>query len=93
MPVDLTERQSDYLGFIRQYIDENLSAPQLSEIANNFDVKPTSAHKMLETLEKKGYITFNRDSYSGFYIRCFDQIGTNEIPSEIVISGKIDRGL
>ena len=91
MPDDLTKRQSEYLEFIRWYIAEYQCAPQLNDIAKRFDVNATSAHAMLTTLEEKGYLYFDRDDHTGFYLRLFEKIGTNASASEIVISGKLDR--
>ena len=53
MPQDLTDRQQEYLDFIRDYIQENESAPRLDEIAKHFGVTSPTAHKALETLQEK----------------------------------------
>jgi SOS-response transcriptional repressor LexA len=91
MPHALTERQKEYLEFIRNYILENESSPRLDEIANHFSVKAPTAHKVLKVLQSKGYLYFGRDSISGFFIRLIERAGSAETIIEIAIAGKIDH--
>ena len=91
MPHSLTDRQRAYLDFISEFIRVNASSPRLDDIANHFKVKPPSAHKMLEVLQKKGFLLFGRDSNSGFYIRLVERAGTAEAVTEIFILGKVDK--
>lgn len=91
MPHSLTDRQRAYLDFISEFIAANERSPKLNDIANHFKVKPPSAHKMLETLQKKGFLLFGRDSHSGFFIRLVERAGTAEIVTEVNIVGKIDK--
>ena len=67
MPHALTERQKEYLEFIREYIRENEMSPGLDEIARHFSVKPPTAHKILEALQTKGFVYFIRSSEAGFF--------------------------
>ena len=90
MPHSLTERQKECLEFIRQYIQENESSPRLDEIADHFRIKPPTAHKVLEALQRKGCLYFNRDNTSGFFIRLIERAGTIETVMDIVLAGKID---
>ena len=60
MPHALTKRQKEYLEFIRNYIRENESSPRLEEIAEHFGVKAPTAHKILQSLQSKGYLYFVR---------------------------------
>ena len=91
MPHSLTERQKEYLEFIRNYIRENETSPRLEEIASYFGVKAPTAHKTLEALQSKGYLYFGRDSISGFFIRLIERAGSAETVIEIPITGKVNR--
>lgn len=91
MPHALTDRQREYLEFIRTFIQENESAPRLDQIANQFGVTSPTAHKMLDALHQKGYLYFARDSRSGFYIRLIERAGTAELVTEVMIAGKVDK--
>jgi len=91
MPHALTDRQLEYLRFLREYIKKNELSPRLEEIADHFGVKPPTAHKILEALHNKGYIYFARDSVSGFFIRLIERAGTAETIMEVVIAGKVNR--
>ena len=91
MPYALTDRQKEYLEFIRNYIRENESSPRLEEIADHFGVKPPTAHKVLRTLETKGYLYFRRDSLTGFFIRLIERAGSPESVVEVPVVGKLDR--
>ncbi|MBN1536909.1 MAG: helix-turn-helix domain-containing protein [Anaerolineales bacterium] len=86
-----SDLRSEYLKFIRKYIDDNHCAPRLEEIAQYFNVTKPTAHKMLSSLMKEGQLVFNRDDYSGFYIRQIEKVGTTAYLTEIVIAGGIDR--
>jgi len=90
MPHALTDRQKECLEFIRGYIAENESSPRLEEIASYLGVTLPTAHKLLEALQKKGYLYFGRDSISGFFIRLIDRAGSAETMVEIALAGKID---
>jgi SOS-response transcriptional repressor LexA len=90
MPQDLTDRQQEYFDFIRDYIQENESAPRLDEIAGHFGVSSPTAHKALDTLQDKGYLYFGRDSYTGFYIRLFEFEDTFSGVTEIHFLGDVD---
>jgi SOS-response transcriptional repressor LexA len=90
VPHALTERQKEYLHFIREYIRENESSPRLEEIADYFGVQPPTAHKILEALHNKGYLYFARDPISGFFIRLIERAGTAEVVFEVAIAGKVN---
>jgi len=91
MPHALTDRQRNYLEFIRLFIKENESSPRLEEIANHFSVKSPTAHKTLKALQRSGFLYFGRDSVSGFYIRLIERAGAIETVIEIPIAGKANR--
>jgi len=77
MPHALTERQKEYLEFIRGYVKKNESSP--------------TAHKTLKALMRAGYLYFGRDSVSGFFIRLIERAGTTERVIEINTVGKVNR--
>lgn len=91
MPHALTDRQREYLEFIRNFVAKNESSPRLDEIANHFNVAAPTVHKMLEALQAKGFLYFGRDSLSGFFIRLIERAGSPETVVEIAISGKINE--
>ncbi|MBN1536908.1 MAG: hypothetical protein JW908_09270 [Anaerolineales bacterium] len=90
MPHALSERQKEYLNFIREYIRANEMSPGLDEIARHFDVKSPTAHKILEALQAKGFIYFVRSSEAGFYIRLVERAGMHEVVMPVPIFGKVD---
>ena len=53
-------------------------------------LKAPTAHKILETLQTKGFLYFNRDKASGFFIRLIERAGSAETMVEIGVTGKID---
>lgn len=91
MPHALTKRQKEYLEYIKDYITKNESSPRLEEIADHFEVTPPSVHKMLEKLQRKGFIHFGRDRLSGFFIRLYERAGSAELVMEVPIHGKLNR--
>lgn len=87
----LTERQKEYFDFIRNYIQENESAPRLDEIAKHFGVTSPTVHKALHTLQDKGQLYSARDRVTGFYIRVPERIETAAPFFEINLIGKVNR--
>ena len=90
MPHALTERQNEFLGFIKDYIRENEDSPSLNEIAEHFGVKPATAHNMLKALQHKDYIFFMRHP-EGFFIRLVERGGMSEQIFPLNIVGTIDQ--
>ena len=91
MPHALTDRQSEYLDFLRGYIKKNETSPRLEEIADHFGVTSPTAHKTLKALQSAGYLYFGRSSTSGFFIRLIERAGASEVMIEIPVVGKVDR--
>lgn len=91
MPYALTERQKEYLEFIREYVSKNEGSPRLEEIANHFGVTLPTAHKVLEALQKKGYLYFGRSKIAGFFIRLIERAGSSELVTEVPLVGKLDQ--
>ena len=52
-----TSRQREYLDFIGKYISRFRIAPAESDIQRHFMVSAPSAHQMVVTLERLGFIT------------------------------------
>ena len=91
MPHALTDRQRDYLNFIKSYIAQNELSPRLEEVAGHFDVKPPTAHKTLEALKRKGFLIFDRTRTSGFFIRMIERGGAQEILTSVPLIGKVSE--
>jgi repressor LexA len=88
MPDPLTARQSQLLEFIQDYIQEHHMAPILSEMAEELGVQSkTSILKLLDKLEKKGYITRKKFSPRTMHvlIQGDDVYGGNALPTLPVI--------
>jgi len=91
VPHALTDRQQDYLNFIKSYIAQNEFTPRLEEVADNFGVKLPTAHKTLEALQHKGFLIFDRTSTSGFFIRLIERAGAQEIVLNVPLIGKVSK--
>ena len=57
----LTLRQKQVLEFIRNFIFKNRFPPTIREIASSFGVSPKSAHDHVRAMEKKGFLSFNKN--------------------------------
>jgi len=90
MPHAITNRQREYLEFLRGYIKENESSPRLEEIAEHFGVKSPTAHKTLKALMNRGYIIFGRTKKTGFFVRLIERAGTAEMVYEVPVVGTVD---
>jgi LexA DNA binding domain len=56
-PDQPTKRQSEYLRFINKYIHQFGRAPAESDIQRHFLVSAPSVNQMMQTLERRGFIT------------------------------------
>ena len=52
-----TKRQGEYLRFIEKYIKQYGHSPAESDIQRHFLVSAPSVNSMIQTLEKRGFIT------------------------------------
>jgi repressor LexA len=52
-----TQRQSEYLRFISKYIEQFGRSPAESDIQRHFLVSAPSVNSMVQTLERRGFIT------------------------------------
>ncbi len=86
---DLTERQRDVLGFIKDYIAGSGYPPSLRDICARFGIKgPKNAAKHLEALEKKGFI--KRPSNVSRGIEVVDAALRNAV--SVPIAGRVRAG-
>ncbi len=58
-----TRRQREYIDFIRRYMTRYGTSPAESDIQRHFMVSAPSAHQMVRTLERRGFITRDRDFF------------------------------
>jgi uncharacterized membrane protein len=56
-----TARQREYLEFIRKYMARHGYSPAESDISDYFMVSAPTAHLMVKTLERRGFIGRDRD--------------------------------
>jgi repressor LexA len=52
----LTDRQTEVVSFIENYIARNQYPPSIRDIADNFNITSRGAHDHIKAIEKKGYI-------------------------------------
>lgn len=64
-----TRRQREYLDFIRRYMARHGVSPAEADIHTHFMVSAPSAHQMVKTLERRGFITRDRDFYGNIIPR------------------------
>ncbi len=53
---ELTERQTEVLEFIKEYIENHSYAPSVRDIAGRFEITVKAAHDHMKALERKGAI-------------------------------------
>lgn len=56
MNTRLTKKQSQLMGYIRQFTAEHGISPTYIDMGKHFNVHPSSAHQMVELLINKGYL-------------------------------------
>ena len=56
MKADYTRKQGKALAFIHYYTKVNGCPPSEADIARYFRITPPSAHQMVVTLERRGFI-------------------------------------
>ena len=87
---DLTIRQREILGFIKDYIADRGYPPSLREICGHFGIKgPKNAGKHLDAIEKKGFI--RRTSNISRAIEVVDPALKNAV--SIPIAGRVRAGV
>ena len=64
-----TKRQVEYLVFISKYISKFGRAPAESDIERHFLVSAPSVNQMMQTLEKRGFITRKPNTPRSIQIR------------------------
>jgi DNA-binding MarR family transcriptional regulator len=65
----VTEKQGQYLAFIKHYMKIHGQAPAESDMQAYFGVTPPSVHQMVMTLEQKGFIRRTPGSARSIVIR------------------------
>ncbi len=63
MPKETTERQDEYLSFIREFTKANGYPPTLDELAAEMKVKVGSVQSVLASLQKKNLVTWKKGQY------------------------------
>jgi hypothetical protein len=58
-----TRRQREYLDYIRLYLARHGHSPSEADIQSHFMVSAPSAHQMVKTLERRGFIARDRDFF------------------------------
>jgi Mn-dependent DtxR family transcriptional regulator len=58
-----TDRQDEYLKFIREFHVANDYPPTLDEIADKMKVKVGSVQSVLASLQTKGFVTWKKGQY------------------------------
>lgn len=91
MPHALSDRQREYLEFVIGHIAQYELSPRLDEIAEHFAVKPPTAHKTLQALQRKGYLFTDRTSSSGYFVRLVERGGAQEVVMQVPVAGKINQ--
>lgn len=61
---NLTEKQRDILDFIEEFMDKNNMSPSVSEIAERFDIKISTAFAHLRALQRKKEISRSSNARS-----------------------------
>ena len=87
----LTRKQTEVLGFIREFIADRSFAPTLEEIAKNFSVSTVTAHEHVRQLEKKGEIRTERNRARSIELVESDSGGVGSL--RVPMLGRIAAGL
>lgn len=85
---EITNRQSEILNYLKEFIDENKYPPAIRDIATNFSISVKGAYDHIKALEKKNFITCNNNTSRSIGI--VNKCEENSI--SIPILGKIAAG-
>lgn len=58
----LTNRQSEILEYLKEFIDTNKYPPAIREVASYFEISVKGAYDHIKALEKKNFITCNNNT-------------------------------
>ncbi|MCD4782968.1 MAG: transcriptional repressor LexA [Candidatus Eremiobacteraeota bacterium] len=87
---NLTDRQSQVLGFIRATIEQKGYPPTIRDIANHLDIVSLNAvRRHLKSIEKKGYIHVEPGKSRG--IKLLDEVSSSQ-QAKVPLVGKIAAG-
>jgi len=65
----LTERQSEVMIFIKEFIAENSYPPTRAEIGEHFEIRPNAVQEQLVKLESKGKLSIIPNIARGIVIK------------------------
>ncbi|MBN1435008.1 transcriptional repressor LexA [Candidatus Fermentibacterales bacterium] len=88
MDTDLTQRQKQVLGFIRQYLADNGFPPTIREIQSHFGLASTKGVKdHLDRLEEKGFVRRR-----GRAARALELVDQDEAVVRVPLVGRVAAG-
>ncbi|RJY05848.1 MarR family transcriptional regulator [Parashewanella spongiae] len=69
-----TEKQGQYLAFIKMYTKVNKVPPAHTDFQKYFDVTPPTVNQMIKTLENKGLIRKKPKTPRSIYVLALDEL-------------------
>lgn len=91
---ELTNRQQEVIGFIKEFISSHKYPPTVREIAGNFKFSAKSAHDHLKALQRKKYIKV--DTNRSRAIELLNEDDSSDIAEDIIeipIVGHVAAGM
>jgi len=94
MPLDLTEKQIEFLSYLRDELASQGRTPSLRTAATRFGVSHAAILDLLHTLEEKGYVKREgRYSRNLYILNRAREVSAAQRSREIPIIGRIAAGL
>lgn len=87
MPPKITRRQKEVLAFIKQFETEKEYGPSLKDVANQFNIAPPTASKLVSALSRKGFVLKTRDPVLGLVIEALSD--TKRAESVLKVRGTV----
>ena len=88
---NLTQRQSEILQFIKEFLTEKHYSPSIREIASYYSITPKGAYDHVKALEKKGYIAVSHNKSRSISLISKDDSQGNAL--RVPIIGRVAAGL
>ena len=88
MRPQLTQRQNEVLGFIKEFTSDNAYPPTMREICGRFGFQPRAATTHVDALVRKGYLTKQPRKSRSIEVVGFGRRGLVEVP----IVGRVAAG-
>lgn len=88
MRPQLTLRQKEVLGFIKEFTSDNAYPPTMREICGHFGFQPRAATNHVDALVRKGYLTKQPRKSRSIEVVGFGRRGLTEVP----IVGRVAAG-